>query len=81
MNTAHSPIPRLGRIVAGGGSRLFTIRRLPNGLYVKNRRPEANWGRAPDGWTIHRTADARDQSLGHGRTLEEAAALAITLAR
>ena len=74
-----TPIPRLGRIVSGGGQMLTIIRRLPNGLYVRSRRHEVRWGRASNGWTIHRHADAHDQSLGHGTTLAAAVELAETL--
>jgi hypothetical protein len=70
--------PALGRIVEGGGHRLFTVRELSNGLFLYQRRHESNWGRQSPGWTIHTTRDL-DNSLGYGRTLREAVALAKTI--
>lgn len=78
------PIPLTGRIVAGG-SRLqtYTTRKLPNGLFLHQRRPHYGWGRPSPGWTIHPTVDADfdidSPSLGYGKTLVEAATLAKTI--
>lgn len=60
---------------------LYTIRELPNGLFLYNRRHENSWSSQPLGWTIHASGERRNlgSSLGHGRTLREAAAFAQTL--
>lgn len=75
-----TPIPRTGRIVAGG-SRLqtYTTRQLPNGLFLHQRRAHYGWGHVSPGWTIHRSEKTIGESLGYGRTLAEAVAKASTI--
>jgi hypothetical protein len=65
----------LGRIVDGGPPMLYTIRELPSGLFLYQRRPEYGWGHSAPGWTIHREQPGKGrpvESIGHGRTLREA---------
>ncbi len=72
----------LGRLVEGGGQSLYTVRELVNGLFLLQRRPESNWGKASPGWTIHSERpdwSHTPPSLGFGRTLREAIATAKTI--